>query len=288
MMLLLCLAIISLYTFLPFPEWLCRWTLLSYVTGTRALLAIGIAGILLTTMIFAKPFERPRASHRAVLAVAAIAGFILLLVVSYPGNKEFLTFHRCLGLLALNGLFVGAYCFAPLRIFCGIFLLCLVVNNGSVNPISIGLGPLLDAKPGMAVREIWKRDPAAKWMAYSSAQTAQFLKSQGADVVNGLNFVPDLKFCRALDPTGQFDSICNRYALSTFVMARGTKEFRTQSPSIYAVDIYPIDPLLAARDVRYAVFPEAVQSPGEKGLRLIAHPLNNPLWIYETARTPPR
>ena len=283
MMLLLYLAVFSLYTFCPFPEWLCHWTLLSYVTGARALLALGAAGIILTTMVFARPFERLRVSHRALLAAAALAGVILLLFVSYPGNEKYLTVNRSLGLFALNGFFVVTYCFAPRRVFCGVFLLCLVLNNSSVNPIATGLGPLLDATPGAVVRQIRAHDPSAKWMSYSSTHVAQFLKSQGADVINGLNYVPNLEFCRALDPTGKYEPIYNRYALFAFVMERGMREFRAQSPWVYAVDIYPNDPLLTARGVRYAAFPEKVQSPSEKGLQLIAHPPGNAIWIYGIA-----
>lgn len=281
MLLLLFLVLFTLYTFCPFPAWFCRWTLLSYVTGMRALLAIGIAGIVFTTMILAQPFERLGISKRLLVALTAFAAVVLLLVVSYPGNEKYLTIGRSGLLLALNALLIGMYCLAPRRIFCGVFLFCLVLNNGGVNPIATGLGPLLDATAGPAVREIRERDPGAKWAAYSSMHIAQFLKAQGAEVINGLSYVPNLELCRELDPSGQYESIYNRYALSAFATARGTHEFLSPGPPAYAVDIYPTDRSLAKRSVRYAVWPDEVESPRDKGLELSARPSGNGLWIYE-------
>ena len=94
-----------------------------------------------------------------------------------------------------------------------------------------------------------------------------------------------MEFCRALDPTGQYESVYNRYALSGFIMARGTRDFYAWSPWVYAIDVYPTDPLLALRGVRYAAFPDEVKSARKKGLRLIAHPLGNLIWIYAIARS---
>jgi len=285
MMLAAALAVLTLYTFCPLPEWLCRWTLLTYVTGNRALLAIGAGGMVLVTMVMANPVPQSNKRRRALPALAAFSGVIAVLIACHPGSDPFLNLGRCALLLSLNALFICLYFFAPLKIFCGTFLLCLVLNNGAVNPVVTGLGPLLQSDAGSVVKEMKRRDPAAKWMAYSSMYPAQFLKAQGADVINGLNYVPDLAFWRELDPAGKFDAIYNRYAFSAFVLGSGSREFHLTPPVAYGVDVLPTDPLLSARRVRYAVFSDQVPEPAAKGLSLASNPAGARLWIYQLAGT---
>lgn len=283
MMLVAAVAVLTLYTFCPLPEWLCRWTLLNYVTGNRALLAIGTGGIILATMILANPGPPSSRRNRALLALAMFGGVVAVLIACHPLTDPFLNPARCALLLALNALFIGLYFFAPLKIFCGTFLTCLVLNNGAVNPVVTGLGPLLQSDGSGVVREIMRLDPGAKWMVYSNTIPAQFLKAQGADVVTGLSYVPDLGFWREFDPTGKFDTIYNRYGFAMFVMAGGSREFRLVPPVAYRLDVLPTDPLLSARGVRYAVFSEEFPDPATKGLRLISNPAGAQFWIYKVA-----
>ncbi|MFZ1219737.1 MAG: hypothetical protein WAO00_10615 [Chthoniobacterales bacterium] len=286
-MLLAAVTVLTIYTFCPLPEWLCRWTLLNYVPGNRALLATGVGGIVFATMSLAKTIERSNNKRlRAFYALVAFSAVVTVLLACHPSTDPFLHPWRCGMLLSLNALFIGLYFFAPLKVFCGTFLLCLVLNNGAVNPVVTGLGPLLDSDAGVVVREIKRRDPAAKWMVYSSLRHAQFLKAQGAHVVNGLSYVPDLAFWRAFDPTGKFDAIYNRYAFSAFVLESGSHEFRLAPPVTYFPDVLPADRLLAERGVRYAAFPDQVAEPGAKGLRLVSNPSGARLWIYQVAAAP--
>jgi hypothetical protein len=286
MMLAAAVALFTLYTFCPLPKSLCRWTLLSYVTGNRALLAIGIGGIVLATMMLAKPAEHPSKRNRMLLALAAFGAVGTVLIACNPLTDPFLNGWRCAGLLSLNALFIGLYFFAPLKVFCGTFLLCLVLNNGLVNPIATGLGPLLRSDASALAKEIRRRDPGAKWMTYYSTLPAQFLKAQGADVITGLNYVPNLAFWREFDPAGKFDTIYNRYAFAIFVMEGRGREFGLMPPVTYWADFLPADPLLSKHGVRYAAFVEDVSEPGPKGLRLVSKPSGARFWIYQIATSP--
>lgn len=277
-------GVLTLYTFCYFPDWLCRWTGLSFATGNRALLAIGLAGILFTTMVLARHDELRKKSPAILLAVLGFGGVILVLLGCHPASDPFLTPWRCASFLVLNAIFIVLYFFAPLKIFCSAFILCLVLNNGLVNPVVTGLGPLLDSDAVSLVRDIKQRDPTAKWMVYSSSSVAQFLKAQGADVINGLQYVPDLAFWHGLDPAGRFNEVYNRYAFSTFELASGTRNFRLTSNVAYVVDVLPTDPVLAAHDVRFAAFPNQVPDPEAKGLKLVSPAPGGRLWIYRMGR----
>jgi hypothetical protein len=287
MMLLGVVALLTLYTFCPWPDWLCRWMLLNYVPGNRALLATGVGGIVFATMIMAKTSDHSDNKRRRLFSsLVAFSAVVTVLVACQPWTDPFLNPWRCALLLSLNALFIGLYFFAPLKVFCGTFLLCLVLNNGVVNPVVTGLGPLVQSEAGAVVREIKRRDPKAKWMVYSSQRNAQFLKAQGANVINGLKYVPDLAFDRAFDPAGKFDAIYNRYAFSAFVLGSGNREFRLAPPVTYFLDVLPTDPLLSERGVRYAAFPDQVADPDAKGLQLVSNPSGARLWIYQVTAAP--
>ena len=98
--------------------------------------------------------------------------------------------------------------------------------------------------------------------------------------------MPDPTLWREFDPAGEADGIYNRYAFSTFVIARGNHEFRLAPPVAYSLDILPADPLLSKHGVRYAAFPDEVSDPGAIGLRLVSNPSGARLWIYQVVSAP--
>jgi hypothetical protein len=279
--LLAVVAALTLYTFVPFPEWLCRITLLSYVPSVRAVLPIGVGGIMLGTMILANP-AMPPMRNRLFVGFLAFAAVVMVLMASSPGTDPFLTPTMCGLLLAVNATLIALCLFAPRPVFCSAFLLCLMLNNGAVNPIVTGLGPLIDTPAGDVVREIKQRDPAARWVGYSTAGAAQFLKAQGVEVINGLNYVPDVPFYRKFDATGAGEMSYNRYAFAVYTLGDGDRSFHLVPPVTFGLSVAPTDPLLAARGVRYATFPQAVDHPAQHGLEFLARPAGN-LWIYRIA-----
>jgi hypothetical protein len=281
--LLCCLAGFTLYAFCPLPQWLCRVTLMSYVPGIRNLLACGIAGTIFATLVLARNPARLRPTRRVSFAIAALLGVVCLVIASRAQNPHFLSTPRIAALIGLNAVLVSLYFFAPLRFFCPTFIGCLILNNGTINPVATGLGSLIEATPADAIRQIVQSDPGAKWVGYSSAWLPQFLKAQGADVISGLAIVPDLPFCRALDPSGRFEPIYNRYALAIFLMPDHATppEFALGSPAGYSVLVSPLHPVLQQRGVRYAVFPDQLIVAPEAGIRLLASFPKNDVWVYK-------
>jgi len=281
--LLCCLVGFTLFSFCPFPRWLCRLTLMSYVPGIRNLLACGIAGTIFAILALARNPVRPRPIWRVFFAVAALLGVLCIITASRAENPHFLITSRIYCLIGLNAVLITLYFFAPLRFFCPIFIGCLVLNNGTINPLASGLGPLIEATPADAIRQLVRSDPGAKWVGYSCAWLPQFLKAQGADVISGLAIVPDLPFCRALDPSRRFESIYNRYALTIFLVPDHATppEFALGSPAGYSLLVSPLHPVLRQRGVRYAVFPFKLMVAPEAGIRLLANFPENDVWVYK-------
>jgi hypothetical protein len=281
--LLCCLAGFTLYAFCPCPQWLCRLTLMSYVPGIRDLLACGLAGIMFATLSLARRPPPLKVTGRILLALAALLGVLCLIIASRTENPYFLNTQRIAALIGINAVLISLYFFAPLRFFCPILIGCLVLNNGPINPIATGLGPLIEATPSDAIRKIVRSDPGGKWVGYSSAWLPQFLKAQGADVISGLAIVPDLPFCHALDPSRKFEPIYNRYALAIFLLPdhAAPPEFALGSSAGYSVLVSMLHPVLQQRDVRYAVFPDKLIVAPEAGIQLLASFPENQVWVYK-------
>jgi hypothetical protein len=94
--------------------------------------------------------------------------------------------------------------------------------------------------------------------------------------------VPDLRFCREIDPLGRDEFIYNRYAFVNVTLG-GSQRFVPLSPVMYSIDVLPTDPRLLARGTHFAVFPvQMAELTGGMRLRL-SFPKNR-IWIYELPR----
>jgi hypothetical protein len=96
-------------------------------------------------------------------------------------------------LIALNAGLIGLYFFGPRRVFCGGFLLTLLLNNYTVNPIATGLGPLLKASATPAIQRIRAGEPALRSRRVHYAVFSRRLDSREEDNMRLLASFPENK-----------------------------------------------------------------------------------------------
>jgi hypothetical protein len=106
--------------------------------------------------------------------------------------------------------------------------------------------------------------------------------SLGANVVSGVHMVPDLEFCKALDPSGQYFPIYNRYSFAYYTPTRHRDSVVVSEWGFpdYIVKIHPLHPALRARNVRYFLFLHPLPDPTAEGLELLKALPQNEIWIY--------
>jgi hypothetical protein len=280
------LVVLSLYALCPWPGWLCQATLLSFCTEERLLLTIGIANVFF--VILAWPVLRQQIAAMSARYFLVVVGAWACVISLYlwqaePSNPVFLVPWR---ILMFFGLAVGLVILllkTPNKIFAATFIGLLALSNGLVNPVMSGLRPIVDATPARSIQNLIRDDPTAAWAAYESNQHSEFLMAMGADVVSGVKTVPDLEFCRRLDPEGRFDSVYNRYSFAFFVFNPKTDEINIRSGGfpVHLVRIHPRNRVLRARNVRYFVFSRAIADPEREGIKLVQGFPENHMWIYD-------
>jgi hypothetical protein len=283
---LVVLVVLSVYALCPLPGWLCKATLLSFCTEERLLLTIGVANVFFVILIW--PILRQQIAGMSARHFLVVVGAWACLICLYlwgaePSNPVFLVPWRILMFFGLAVSLVILLLKTPLKFFAPTFIALLVLSNGLVNPVMSGLRPIVNATPARTIQNLIREHPTAAWAAYESNQHSEFLMAMGADVVSGVKTVPDLEFCRQLDPEGRFLSVYNRYSFAFFVFHPKMDEINIRSGGfpVHLVRIHPRNPVLRARNVRYFLFPKPLADPQHEGISLVQGFPENHIWIYD-------
>jgi hypothetical protein len=294
--LLIALAIfiiaVALFCTVQLPQWLLQATLFSQVHEARALLALGIANILLSALFL----DRYRGAVFG--AVAAIVGGLLalgavayLVYAAHQRAPEFWTDGIYLALIAGANLSIITMFFwdrarrwLPLG-----FSALLIAGNGLVNPVMSGLGALIETDGFKAVDRLRAEDPAGKWIGYGDYLTAQLVKSTGASTFNGTKIVPDLHTMRQFDSNGAFDKVYNRYSWIVCMPHVSPEEvsFELPQPDLYIMNLPPSFPLLREQGYNYYAFSSEWTDAISYDFELVAATTGERLWIYRRVRTVP-
>jgi len=257
-------VLITVWMTFGFPDWLERITLLDRATNLRAMAALGPASIFLCIVLLA---SRSRAASRAAAlprlpaAVAVVATFTaawllgLDLAATTDGFfSNWTVFWVSLYLAGLALLLLRRHSL----LFGAAVLLFLLPTSLQVNPLSQGLEPLTSKKLYTTVREIVSADPDARWVVYDNDTVANYVKSAGALVINGVQFSPERAVMDVLDPTGANAQVWNRYARINFVPdVTNEATFQLTGDASYNVTLNPCAPLwekVGEVGVQYVVF----------------------------------
>jgi hypothetical protein len=253
--------------------------------ANRSQLGVGVASILLCSVFLARSRNDLPAGF---LRRALLAGSLCALLVAYG-----LYFNRVTegfvtsGQLLTVSLIATAAAYMLLsrakKAFAALIIVPLVASYGLVNPVAVGLGPVLDTDVFRQVSRIVDRDPDAGWIVYGGGLAPELLRTTGARVLlGGTKWVPPLDELKVLDPQASAVSVYNRFAHVALTPVEGdTINFKLGGPDNYAIEIDPKSDRWRQLGIRYVVLPARSTDREFIAKTTLVQNLNDVgLWIY--------
>jgi hypothetical protein len=263
-------AVLFTWMSIGLPKLLARATLLDLSPPGRSLAGLGVASIILTVAHLGRR-TLPAGWPFRLLAPLACGGLFL-----FHGSRlhasPFFTWQR----IATVSIWGTAISFALLdgrRWLFALLLGAMLWPNLLIHPWYRGLAPFTEKDLYRRVRALVVEDPKGGWAVFGGAVLANFLKSTGARVINGTNYVPDLERWGKLDPTGEHRAAYNRYGHASLqqreddqvsyssVVTDGSLD---RPGDLFWIGINPCSEKLALLGVRYVAFAEGQPLAGLK------------------------
>jgi hypothetical protein len=217
------LAAILVFIRVKLPGAIGRVTLLDRTHGTRVVLAVGLASIILCLRALqcarsSQPGERRRLD-RAIPVIAALT-IVPIIVVSglflaaenhsTPSGPE----------IVLAALAVGAACYCMVagraRAFCAIVALAVIPIPWMFNPLSTNLDYIYKSELAAKIEELDKQSGSPPlWVCYddrSRKHMGVLVTVLGGRTVTAIQWPPDMAFWHALDPSRTHEEFYNRFA----------------------------------------------------------------------------
>lgn len=280
------IVLITIWMLYGFSPEIAHATLFERVPAGRAFLGLGVANILMTILIF-KWMQDGNITFKYRLVYYAFIFIILSsLGLMMRGADPSFYSYRVIAISSIIFTFVLFTIFEQrLKLFIAAMLL-ISIPNFFVNPIQYGMPQFKEKELSKFIKNNYFLKE--NWLAYGNTVVPMYLKSQGLNVINGVNFLPNFNRLNILDRKHQYSKIYNRYAHITaqpLFEEKSKIKFKLVAPDAYEVFINPCSDEIKKLNIGYFVVPkdyfESMQNIKGCTLRLLNKvPLNN-LYIFQ-------
>lgn len=286
--LLLFLLVATVWYLAGLPSWLARVFLLNHVPEERAMLAMGVADMLLVILyVTQRPEPFPEARRRRGVPRLLLWAAWLILLAGVGCDLHGLLPRWDVRNLVWNGLLAAGLAAALLarpRLFLPALATLSVAGTLWFNPLVRGGTRYLRENP--VSREVLELDAAyradrncgTRWVAYGDGFADQLalgnlFRMIGVYAVNGCHPYPQLGVWKTLDPDGAYAGVWNRYAHVFFALPGDPQQPFMTVPSgdSVRVHLHPADPRFAALNLQYVLYrgrhPERFTDAGLEAVR---------------------
>jgi len=259
------IAIILLWLIWGFPKLVAQVTLFDRVPEIRSLLSLGIASIIWTCLFLHRITKDDTVyTLKFKISITAIM-FIGVLIYAFYFNVVTKSFASLFQIIIVCA-FVTVASFLLLGrkalLFAGVILIPNIMVHSMVNPICIGLKPILSHPLYEEINHIVHQTPDSKWIVYRTPDTsmpllANFTYAGGAKVFNGLKYIPNLDEMKELSPKDNDIEIYNRYGYISLSPIKGSKiSFALLNwGDLYMISVDPDNDCWKRLGIRYCLLP---------------------------------
>ena len=282
--LLIYILLLTLWILVGFPSVLGKLSLLSRVPSNRALLGLGIANIILVVTFLSNNNVscKYKISEKIVFWGLLIFSFIFHGISLQREDVFFQLWHTVI--VAFSFFIVTYFFISKKSLYFFLFLSIFLLPNFLINPVSIGLSPVLNKKLVEEVRRIAGKEPEAKWAVWGDFMIPELLKASGINVFNGMKYTPDLEKMEIVDPEKKYIDIYNRFACIEFQPQkdRGSDiTFKLIYFDHYAMAIKPSSHKVEELDIKYILLTDTPDKTDFLHLYPLVYIPDNNIWICE-------
>jgi len=254
------ILVLGAWMIFPFPEMIRNILFLDHVFERRALLGLGIADLFFSISLISLLLKEKILTGKILSIWWTICTlFMIFWGITLFRESDFLNIPTIILVSAAISSFLcllTAKKFVP-AIISGVFIL---VPTMIINPISTGVNVFEDEEISQMISE----HPTATWAVYGNSNYANLLKAYGADVFNGVNYLPKDTLLNTLDPEGTYENVYNRYAHISIQTPDPTAEpFVLTNPDSYTIYVDPCNPVLKEIGITHVLLtnPSDIEPP---------------------------
>lgn len=288
--LLIYLFLISVWLLVRLPVPMARLSLMSYVPTNRAVLALGVASIVVTIVFLGEKVRGERdvsLDGRFVNSCAALI-FCLLIGFGLYFNQATDNFLR-LRYIPVMAAFFSLASWLLLKRKKAMFIILILLALAPyylVNPVTAGLDPVIKNRIYQRAVELNSQHPDKRWIVFGNSYLSSLLVAAGTNVVNGVKYTPDMSFYSNLDPTNDYYDIYNRYSHAFFNEPDNDQEgikFELSDVDSYTVTINPCSQELAQLGIDNFAYPYKVDLSKYSCLEQTDEFKGDNVWFYKRA-----
>lgn len=244
---------ILIWGFIGFgSEFLSSITLLNRVPPKRTIISLGIANSLLIGIFLSKVKVKKNLILSCLISSLASAFYFLFgLHFRDSTNGLFVSNVYKIAILALF-IFITSFFLLTKR---SLIFFCLVslysfISIYQINPVNIGLDPLMRSSIVNKSKEISQNYPEERWIVFDDITLADTLSAHNIKLLNGTMPLPQLDLWEKFDTDKEYIDIYNRYAHVQFsVSSEEVSKFVLVSPDWFRVEIDPCSEVLRELNV---------------------------------------
>lgn len=212
---LLILVFESIFCLSGLPNIISKITFLQMVPVQRCAVSIGLGSIYITLYLFEHVKER--IIKQSICAYIVLFFLALLIFIPFPNElntKKYLyifAIFECIGGFLLFNLGNKKY----EKIFMIFAVVFTIISGLTVNPISIGIKPMLETDFAKFVQKEVTKSPNKIWITEDTGfVVSNYLAGQGAKTLNATQTYPQDEFWKLIlgDKAKEYKKIWNRYA----------------------------------------------------------------------------
>jgi hypothetical protein len=273
--------ILTAWVALPVPAAVGHWMFLDRVQSVRVLPALGLLNICIVMLVLSAPSTaRVRLGLDAKLTLA-FPVVICALVAANQNLQNYFTIPE----LLLGALWVSilAVCVWDGRLlsFATVLLIPSLLLFALVNPVERGIFTVT-ASP---LFELVQQNPkwkTGRWIVFNNGYPPSIFTAVGCDVINGMRYLPDLKYFPLLAAHGVDTGILNNLGYLNIGQAKpGEAPRASMGPYGPNLSVDPMDPLVKGLGVRYVAFHDLPSEDIRSHLKQLVPGTVSEFWLYE-------